>query len=476
MKLALAALALFLPSLAFGAVGVVDAGGEAFDEPTRARLRSTLADELVERPLAAEGPWIGHGAELAAVQTGGTVELAIAVGEARARLGALQTAAARKTLIAALADAPGSPSAVSTKHLAAALELLGQTAQDEGDDAAATDAYERLLTFAPSYSLSTPPGMGYEDLFNRVRVKMNTLREGMLAIQHDLDEVHWDGEPIPAGWSGSRSVRPGEHLLQWLDDNTRHGVLVTVQGGGMVSIVATASLPRLLGEGASDEGRRVALTPILQELAGELPAIAVVQGRDPLRGYTLRDTVFESWSGGVAVAPSTSSDRARFAVGGGYGLVDGSHYGEVTGALDIGLVGPLSLRIDGGLGVSEPLDFGVDHELTGKVALLPGVGAGVVIRKPDGPAQPWVGLSLGVSISPPTLREEAEAEARTLDPELAERLDARGPVAFRGYLDGGLDLAPPGPLLVRVFGGVGYGLGLQVRAGAQVGFRFGGAK
>ena len=469
----LALILLLLPAVASASVALLDPSSEPLDEPTRARLLATLGDAPVLKPLPTDGAWQSHGATLAAPQSGGTVDLAIAVAEARARLEALEVPAARKTLLAALADAAGSPSPVSSKHLAAALELLGQAAQDEGDDEAATDAYQRLLTIAPSFSLSTPPGMGYEELFNRVRVKMNTLREGNLAIQHDLAEVHWDGEPIPAGWTGSRSVRPGEHLLQWLVDNTRHGAIVTVEGGKPVSLVATASLARLLAEGAADEGRRVALTPLLQALAADLPAIAVLQSREPLRGYTLRGDAFEAWSAAAAVA-SAPSDRARLAVGGGYGLVDGSSYGEITGAFDLRLIGPLSLRIDGGLGISEPLDFGVDHALTGKVALLPGVGAGVVAAKPGGPAQPWVGLSLGVTISPPGLRAEAEAEARRLDAATAERLDARGPVAFRGYLDGGLDLAPPGPLLVRVYGGVGYGLGLQVRAGVQAGLRFGG--
>lgn len=53
-------------------------------------------------------------------------------------------------------------------------------------------------------------------------------------------------------------------------------------------------------------------------------------------------------------------------------------------------------------------------------------------------------------------------------------MQSRGPVAFRGYLDGGLDLVPHKALGVRLGGGVGYGLGFQARGYVQFLVRIGG--
>jgi hypothetical protein len=53
------------------------------------------------------------------------------------------------------------------------------------------------------------------------------------------------------------------------------------------------------------------------------------------------------------------------------------------------------------------------------------------------------------------------------------QVDSRGPVTFRGFLDGGIDLVLDRVVSVRLTGGVGYGFGFQARAGSQVALRFG---
>jgi hypothetical protein len=467
-----------LPQIAFGAA-VIDASGQPItaDEATTAAaiVGSDQGEPVVlELPDAA---WLMAGGTIGPAHAGTQMVLSEQLTLAQSKMANLETAEAMALLRKAVSSLPSASAAVDPADLAAALELLGQAAQDEGQDDVARAAYTQLLASRPAFRLSTPPGTGYEEVFDAVRREVNALPRSTLAIRHARKEVRWDGAAIDARWTGSEPTTPGRHLLQWSDGLGWQGAWVDVasDGAGVVLLATDGSIEELLAAGAIDEGHRAALVGWLGSMGHD--AVVVLQGRDPLRGYHVRGDQVLAWSAsaGQSVAASASDlDVVRIALGGGYGLVDGSSYGELLASLDLRLVGPLSLHIDGGVGVSEPLDFGPDHDLTGRVALLPGVGAGVVVRLPRGPVQPFAGLSLGVWIVPTEQRAVAESEAARLDDELSSHLSSRTPVGFRGYLDGGVDLLPAGPLLIRLQAGIGYGFGLQVRAGAQVGLRFGG--
>jgi len=469
------ALVLLIPSLSLAATGVVNGDGSAPDAAAleAAAFSASLGDA---RPLALDAPgWAVAVATFTACTTDPTGSLADALATGRQLVDELSSAKAIALLRAAIDGLPCSSSPSTREQLLAALELLGQAAQDEGRSDAAADAYRQLLAADPAHQLSTPPGTGYDALFADVRREVNTLRPSQLTVQHiEGAAVTWDGAPVAARSALSMPALPGRHLLQWWESGASRGAWVDVRAAEVAVVSGLSTGPGwLLTEGPSDAAKQLALTVWLRDVAtaNELDALAVIQ--EPGRGYTVTDAI-TPWAGRAPPARAATTPlgpELRLAVGGGYALIQGFHFGEVTGALDVRLVGPLHLRIDGSLGLS-PIDLG-DPAL-GTVAALPGVGAGVAVHPPTGPVQPFGALVAGVYVTP-TSEATAAAQQAAIDggdDSLVARVQARGPVSFRGFLDGGVDLLPgDGPLVIRIAGGVGFGLGFQLRAGAQVGFR-----
>jgi hypothetical protein len=470
-------LLLLVPSLAAAATGVVQADGNAPDD---AALAAAAADASLTdvSPIAlTTAGWITTGAAFAPCAGEPGESLADAVAEGRGMVEELNSAKAIARLDAALDAAPCSSTPTTRPNLLAALELLGQAAQDEGRTDIARRAYAQLLGADPGYRLTTPPGTGYDDLFDEVRREANAVRPASVAIQHaDAAAVTWNGESIPASAALTTPAAPGRHLLQWWEQGTPRGAWVEVSGDA--ALVSAPSGPGwLLAEGPSDAAKQLALTLWLGSVAKDagLDGIAVVQEAG---GYVVGDGI-NTWIPSVAAAVGSAPPRAtapkgtelRLTLGGGYSTVQGFHYGEAVGALDLRLVGPLHVRVEGGAGFS-PVDVG--DEALGTTVVLPGVGAGVALRPPAGPVQPFGALTAGVFITPDSDKTAAAEDAARSngDVETVARLDVRGPVAFRGYVDGGVDLLPgDGPLVIRVSGGFGFGLGFLARAGAQVGFR-----
>jgi len=195
-------------------------------------------------------------------------------------------------------------------------------------------------------------------------------------------------------------------------------------------------------------------------------------GRRPT-GYVVRDGKASTWEAEARGPAGGGPRRLRIALGGGWMHVGGAHYGDFGLAADLQLVGPLHLHVEGDVGLSQPIEF-PDHGLDGSFTVLPGFGAGVSMRPGGDVVQPFAALSFGVWIVPATYTDKArEAVSQLGDVESRAAVESRSPVTFRAFLDGGVDLAPTGPLIVRLSGGIGYGFGFQARAGAAVGLRFG---
>ena len=469
-------------SAAAATVGLTTADGSTAKGSLGAVANALEVDQDEVEPLAIEAGdgWYAPGLTFTACGGDAGAELGTTIASAKMQLEGLQSAEALTGLDAAIEALPCAAFPVDPEVLAQALELLGQAAQDESKADVARLAYQRLLAVAPSYRLSSPPGTGYEVLWEEVRADVLAAGVASLAVQHDIGDVWLDGGAVEPGWSGTLKLVPGRHLLQWTADGATTGAWIELRRGAAKAALVDAATgyAALLREGPADPGRKLALELWLGELAETAgwQGVAVVQQEGPASGYVVRDGRSQAWQAGDEApgAAATGVDRLRIALGGGWMLAGGASFGDVALAADVRLVGPLHLHVDADLGISQPIDF-PGSEYHGAFTALPGFGVGVALRPGAGVAQPFAALSLGVWVVPSSFTDEAVAQVGVLGDAMSRaEIESRGPVTFRGFLDGGIDLAPgDGPLIVRLSGGVGYGFGFQARAGAQVGVRVG---
>ena len=389
---------------------------------------------------------------------------------------------------------PCASTPVARADLLAAFEVLGEAAQVAAHEGNARFAYEALLGVDPSYGLTSPPGTGYDELFNAVRRDFVNQAQSTLGLHHRMPtDVLWDGAPVEAASRVPLTVLGGRHLLQWTEDGALRGAWVELPGGGApAALVWAADREALLAAGLVDVGARAALEPLLRAYALELAvdAVAVLPKTGAPSGYVVGPDLAEPWAdSALAVGATMSGDRVRLAIGAGYANLQLTHYGDITAAVDVRLIGPLHVRVEGDLALSQPLDGrSSSYEDQGKAAVLPGLGVGVVIHPERGLIQPFGALTAGIWIG--ALDDEAAArleaalaaDGAVMSQTDQDKLAARHAVDFRGFVDGGLDLVPlGGPVLVRVSAGVGLGMamkpeaqvGFQFRAGAAVGVRFG---
>jgi len=459
------------------------------DEDSLARVSEAIGrggEAVVVSLPAAEGAWYVAGATFRPVPPS-TEPLGAAIAGARALLDDFEAAAAAARISDAVVTAPNGPAVDRAEYLAA-LDLWGEAAQEAGDETSARSAYLLLLAADPAYELTAPPGMGYEDLWNAVRRDMNEAELVAASIQHAAASVWWDGQPV-AAQDVPRSVRPGRHLLQWLEGEDATGAWVDVKEP--LALVWAADAAAVLARGPVDAGAQAALAPWLGSLRAGfgVTAVAVAQSNKPPRGYLVDDDGITAWAGGPeAIARSMKPDRVRVAVGGGYaatvesfddeageGQTLASSFGGVGLAVDIKAIAFVHARVRGDLQISEPARLGGDEDLE-VVALLPGVTAGVLVHPERGVIQPWASVAGGLWFAPPSqsAAQRAAAADKGVDAGATGLVDGRGAVTPRLMVDGGVDLVPGGgPLVVRVEAGVGAGFGLEFRAGASVGVRFG---
>jgi hypothetical protein len=409
-----------------------------------------------------------------------------AMAEARAQIDDFEPAAAVAILAAALNGVPRTGPLDRAAYLQA-LELYGEAAQEAGDPASARTAYRLLLAADPAHEIQVAPGTGYDELYNEVRREMNQRPLVTASIQFERATVWWDGQRIEPK-AAPLSVQPGRHLLQWNAGNATAGAWIDVEED--TALIWAADAQALLERGPADAGAQAALGPWLRSLREPLgaSAVAVVQSRKPLRGYTVTDDGITAWAGGLeAIARGMSPDRVRIALGGGYaatiesfqdeageGQTLASNFGGASLALDVKVISFLHARVRGDLLVSEPARLGGGDEEV--VALLPGVTAGVVVHPEKGVIQPWGGVSGGVWIAPPgsSAAQRQAAADKGVDAGATALVEGRGAVTPRVVVEGGIDLVPGGgPLVIRVQAGAGAGFGFEARAGAAVGVRFG---
>lgn len=499
MRIALLLAALLAtPALAHAKTGVTLADGTAApaaDVGTAARGLDRSADTL--QPLAlpeSTGVWLSTATLTPCAGEATPLDLSAVVADARQKIAMLSAQEAEIALEAAIRQLPCASAPVAPADLTAAFEVLGEAAQVAGNEGYARFAYDGLLAIEPGYALTSPPGTGFEELFNVVRREKVNQAQSTVGLHHRVDGVLWNGAAVEASSRVPLSVLAGRHLLQWDDAGVTRGAWVDLpEGGAPAAIVRAADRTALLAGGLSDAGARAAIEPLLRSIAEDsaLDGVVVIEAAGAFTGYVVTATSAEPWAAAeTAIGRSMAPDRLRLTVGAGYALLQLTHYGDVTAAVDVRLIGPLHLRIEGDLALSQPIDGRFSssvYEDQGKVAVLPGIGAGVVVHPPRGLIQPWGALTAGVWIGALDAEAAAALEAALATGQSVMtdtdrgKLEARHAIDFRGFLDGGLDLIPlGGPLIIRVGAGVGLGLGLsadapgfQFRTGASVGVRLG---
>ena len=497
---ALLAVVLFAAGPLHAETGVTLADGRPAGDADLASVARALpgsADSLVAiaLPLPSE-EWTGTLRTTACADAPAAVALGDVVVAARQQISMLAAEAAERALEEAIRQLPCATGPITRADLLAAFEILGEAAQVAGHEGNARFAYEGLLGVAPGYALTSPPGTGYEELFNAVRRSFVNQDPTTIGLHHTLPEhraVVWDGAPVAASSRVPLAALPGRHLLQWTEDGVTRGAWVELPAGGVpAALVRSVDRVGLLAQGLSDAGARAAIEPLLRALAQEVgvEGIVVLAATGDSQGYAVTPESADAWAASsLAIGRSMAPDRLRLAVGAGYANLQLTHYGDVTAAIDIRLVGPLHLRVEGDLALSQPLDGRIaGYDDQDKVAVLPGVGAGVVVHPARGLIQPFGALTAGVWIGALDAEAAASLEAALASGGLVmgardrAKLAARHAVDFRGFLDGGLDLVPlGGPLMIRVGAGVGLGLaltpdapvGFQFRAGVAVGVRLG---
>ncbi len=496
----LAVCTLGLASPALSATGVTLADGAAASErdlATSARGLGQPVDTLASVALPAAGPsWAStlrltpcSGEPLAA-------DLASAVASARQQISMLDAEVAEVALEEAVRQLPCAANPVVRAELLAAFEILGEAAQVAGHEGNARFAYEGLLAVDPSYSLTSPPGTGFDELFNAVRRDFVNQAQSTVGIHHRIEGVLWDGAEVPAASRVPLSALGGRHLLQWSEAGVVHGAWVELPtGGAPAGVVWAADRQSLLAAGLADVGTRAAVEPLLRSYAAELgvDGLVVLAQTGASSGYAVGPEGATPWAeSAVAAGTAMASDLLRLAVGAGYANLQLTHYGDITAAVDVRLIGPLHVRVEADLALSQPLDGRVvGYEDQGKVAVLPGLGAGVVVRPERGLIQPFGALTVGLWFggldedAAARLQAALAADGAVMSQTDLDRLNQRHAVDLRGFVDGGLDLVPlGGPLVVRVSTGVGLGMavtptapvGFQFRAGAAVGVRFAGPR
>lgn len=447
------------------------------------------AGRAIQIPPVA-GAWIPLGAVLQPCKSAPTT-LAASVAEARGLMSQLQEEEAIEILRAAIATAPCGPPGLDRSTVTTALDLLGQAAQDGQKEGIARDAYTRLLALDPAWKLQTPPGTGYETLWNAVRREVLARPLASFALWHQ-GEVRIDGEAIAAGSTATLELGAGSHWVQWTEGGAAKGQWFSLAPGTPVGLIASAASPSLLQAGPTGAGTKALLTLWLGAVAQEqgLDGIAVVAGTGDggRNGWVVRGGTLEAWAESVETqARGVVADRVRIGVGGGYLRLASYNYGSVHGSAEFRIVGPLHLVVEGDLGFSEGVrlnnpDADITPDGDGEVRTLPALGAGALIRLQKGPIQPFVGVTAGATFDPPALREGLVDQIAALDPDglstedeaaIAE-LRARPAAVFRVLLDGGVDLIPGGGrLVIRPHAGVGWNGGLLVRGGLLVGIRLG---
>ncbi|MCO4770691.1 MAG: hypothetical protein KDA24_11735 [Deltaproteobacteria bacterium] len=498
LRLLLLLVALLAPSTAFGTVGVLLADGSTPADADFARVAGGTGNDestLVAFPLPSTAPWVSTLTVEACTSERWPMDLATLAAAARASIASLAAEEAQSTVEDALRELPCSTTPVSREDLALLLEVLGEAAQVAGSEGNARITYEALLAVEPGYVLTSPAGTGYGELFNEVRRSFGSQATAPLTVWHSFSSASWNGEAVPAAAGAPLQVLPGRHLLQVQDGEELVGAWVLVPPeGAPAAVVSAPALPGLLAGGLANAGARNAIEALLTQWAADAghDAIVVLPKAGAGAGYSVRDGAAVAWAApAMAAEAATKPDRLRLTGGAGYANLQGDHYADLTLAADLQLIGPLHLRVEGDLAISQPISVGVGGFASeGRAALLPGLGVGVAVRPRKGVIQPFGALTVGAWFGAldAKAREDLDAflaqasGAPTLSEQDLGKLQARHPVDFRGFLDGGVDLIPAGgPMVVRVSAGVGLGLGLgpdapvgfQMRAGASAGVRFG---
>jgi hypothetical protein len=438
------------------------------------------ADDLVPLGLDAQlDPWWAIGARIAPCAALPGQDLDDAVRRSDALLADLEAVAAVSTLQAAIDAVPCTAGWVEPGALKVALEWWGHGAQLAGDEETARRAYAQLAGVDPGWRIRPPPGSGFEDLWDGVRAELAARPFTTLAVHGGQREVRWDGEGV-AGPTTRLEAGPGRHLLQWAGpDGAVEGAWILVSGGGDAALITSdrADAVALLAEGMGSEAGQRALTGwlgALQTAHGLLGLVVLDPALKPPGGYRLDAEGLRPWTADAQAVFTMRPDRARILLGAEWLSVQQAafHYVAPRLAFDVKIVGPLHVTGDVSVGfsrISHPRSPAWD----GGVVILPGVGLGLALRRPTGLAQPFLSVTGGIWSAPAFEDLESTLDGALLD-ESSQVPDPELPVSPRVFLDGGVDLVPDGgALVVRVAGGVGWGLGLQLRAGVLIGGRFG---
>ena len=425
-------------------------------------------------------PWWAVDLRLAPCAALPGLDLDAAVRQSDRELADLEAAAAVRTLKDAVESTPCTEGWVDAGALKVALEWWGHAGQLAEDERAARAAYSQLAAVDPGWRIRPPPGSGFEELWDTVRGELASQNLTTLAMHVGSREVRWDGESIN-GPTARLDTAPGRHLLQWMDASGGvQGGWVLVTGRAPAAALVTsqrADALSLLERGMETEAGRVALQVwlgALQTAHGFDGIVVLDPSARPAGGYRLDAEGLRPWSAELQAAFTMTPDRARVLLGGGWLSVNqaADNYADARLAADVTLIGPLHITADFSVSFSS-ISHPRSPEWDGGVVVLPGFGLGLALRRPTGLVQPFGSVTGGLWSAPGFDSVESTLDGALLD-ESSRVHQPDSPVSPRIFAEGGVDLLPGGqPLVIRVSGGVGYGLGLQLRAGVLVGVRFG---
>lgn len=473
-----------LSVLAAGAMGLVTTLGLPPSDKELARTATQLgvdADSLRAISLDVQlQPWWSVSARLAPCAALPGLDLDRAVRRSDQQLADLEAAAAVATLREAIEVTPCTEGWVDAGALTVALEWWGHAGQLAEDERSARLAYGQLAAVDPGWRIRPPPGSGFEDLWDTVRGELAAQNLTTLALHVGQREVRWDGVLV-AGPTARLDAAPGRHLLQWIDESGGfQGAWVLVTGRTPTAALVTshrADALALLAGGMETEAGRVALQVWLGALqvAHGLDGIVVLEPNSkPAAGYRIGSEGLRPWTAELQAAFTMQPDRARLLAGGGWLSVDTAtaHYADTRLSFELKLVGALHLCADVSVGMSR-ISHPRSPQWDGGVVVLPGFGVGLALRRPVGLVQPFGAVTGGLWSAPGFDDVESTLDGALLD-ESSRVHQPELPVSPRVFAEGGVELVPGGQaLVIRVSAGVGYGLGLQLRAGVLVGARFG---